>query len=63
MTSSSQRTVFSVGGWVGTGPRIKMKVIVADEEERKPARQNSAESTAEVILGMDRVLWGPQQLF
>ena len=48
---------------MGTGPCIKMKVLVADEEERNPARQNSAESTAEVILGMDRVLWGPRQLF
>ena len=43
----------------GTGPCIKMKVLVADEEERNPARQNSAESTAEVILGMDRVPCGP----
>lgn len=63
MTSSSQRTAFSVGwgggGAVGTGPCIKMKVLVADEEERNPARQNSAESTAEVILGMDRVPCGP----
>ena len=40
---SSQRTVFNVDGWVGTGPCIKMKVLVADEEERTPARQNSAE--------------------
>ena len=59
MTSSSQRTAFSVGGGVGTGPCIKIKVLVADEEERNPARQNSAESTAEVILGMDRVPCGP----
>lgn len=44
---------------MGTGPCIKMKVLVADEEERNPARQNSAESTAEVILGMDRVPCGP----
>lgn len=39
---SSQGTAFKADGGAGTGPCTRMKVLVADEEERTPARQHSA---------------------
>lgn len=43
LIDSSQRTAFNGDDWAGKGPHIKMKVLIADEEEKMPVRQNSAE--------------------
>lgn len=61
LIDSSQKTVFNVDGWAETAPCMKMKVLVADEEERTPARLNLAEFHCTGCPGVDRVPWGPGQ--
>ena len=60
MIDSSLRTAFNGMSEPEIGPRIQMKVLIADEEERTSLRQNSAEVHSRSLLGDGQGATGPK---